>query len=130
MRELDIGRVKATELNEAVAEHFRLPPARRGLAPAVFAGAGGLVREDINFQGLGDLIMRSVGIPDEEWLPGPELGTEPQQVASTSADAASRRPRVALRPSTWLPVGLAALLLAVLVLKALRRPSLEEELAA
>ncbi|HBA83647.1 MAG TPA: hypothetical protein DCZ95_06085 [Verrucomicrobia bacterium] len=63
----DIVTHRAKMRYDELAEDFQMPAEYRRLTPAIFGGAGYLVRDDINFQRLAELIVRSQGIPDEAW---------------------------------------------------------------
>jgi cytochrome c biogenesis protein CcdA len=80
VEELDVAKVAALRRNEALAERFGVPAERRLVAPAVFAGAGALVRDEITFGRLGKLLQESAGVPAEDWYEVPET-----ELASTDA---------------------------------------------
>ena len=62
-----VRKIAAMRRNEALCEKFRVPEKIRGVAPAVFAGAGYLVKQDISVASLGDLLSRSTAVPLEDW---------------------------------------------------------------
>ncbi|MBC2596173.1 hypothetical protein H5P28_18040 [Ruficoccus amylovorans] len=67
----DIHSPEAMRLNEALAARFDLPESQRLLAPAVFTRAGALVRGDITFGSLADLLDNALAAPPADWAPSP-----------------------------------------------------------
>lgn len=63
----NIRKVAAMQLNEALGERFDVPSAVRLVTPAVFGGAGYLIKKEVVFERLGDLIARSATVPLEDW---------------------------------------------------------------
>lgn len=70
--EYDITRTASMLLNETLSEKFGVPPNVRLVAPAVFAGAGYLLKEDITVERLGSLLGRSATVPVAHWLVQPQ----------------------------------------------------------
>ncbi len=68
----NIRKQAAMRLNEALCERFGVPEESRLVAPAIFCGAGYLLKKDIEFDRLCGLIAKSSGIPAGEWLSVPE----------------------------------------------------------
>jgi HEAT repeat protein len=71
VEELEIGSLDARDANGRFCRKFGVPDEYRLLTPAVFAGGGYLIRDDLTFDRLADLIVRSMGIPDEDWYAPP-----------------------------------------------------------
>lgn len=65
----DIHDPAAMRLNESLADRFSLPEDERLLAPAVFTRAGALVRDNISFGSLADLLDTALSSPPGEWYP-------------------------------------------------------------
>ena len=65
----DIHDPAAMRLNEALADRFDLPEEQRLLAPALFTRAGALVRDDISFGSLADLLDTALAAPPGDWYP-------------------------------------------------------------
>ncbi len=63
----DIKKVKSMRLNEAYCEKFNVPAKSRLVAPAIFSGAGYLVKSEVDFDKLGQLVGDSSGIPLSDW---------------------------------------------------------------
>jgi HEAT repeat protein/cytochrome c biogenesis protein CcdA/glutaredoxin len=66
----DIRQIDAMRLNEALCERFHVPDGVRLVTPAIFASTGYLIRNDIAFDRLGDLLTRSSGAGDQ-WMSMP-----------------------------------------------------------
>gem|GEM_PF-307042 len=83
--EYDITKTAALLVNETLSEKFGVPANVRLVAPAVFAGAGYLLKEDITVERLGSLLSRSATVPVANWL------VEPQQdLAAAQVNIAQR----------------------------------------
>lgn len=83
--EYDITKTAALLVNETLSEKFGVPANVRLVAPAVFAGAGYLLKEDITVERLGSLLSRSATVPVANWL------VEPQQdMAAAQVNIAQR----------------------------------------
>lgn len=104
-----IFHVRGRDLNQRYADRFEVPAEWRMLTPTVFAGGGYLVRDDVTFDRLTDLIVRSMGVPDEDWYIASEPG-EAAMPVSADPPAAVQRP-FPLRPILW--IGGALLVLCV-----------------
>ncbi|MFT5125790.1 MAG: hypothetical protein ACI97B_004441, partial [Verrucomicrobiales bacterium] len=63
----DIAAFETVELSERLSNVFNIPGGQRQLTPTLIAGGGTLIRKQINEASLGDLISRSMGIPDSAW---------------------------------------------------------------
>lgn len=63
----NISKVASKQLNEILCERFSVPHNVRLVSPAVFAAAGYLIKQDITFENLGDLISRSSMMADDDW---------------------------------------------------------------
>jgi cytochrome c biogenesis protein CcdA/HEAT repeat protein/thioredoxin-related protein len=63
----DISKIDAMRLNEAYCEKFGIPTRSRLVAPAVFAGKGGLVKNDISKTSLEKLVASSIDTPPGKW---------------------------------------------------------------
>ncbi len=63
----NIRKVDAMRLNEALCERFGVPEGSRLVTPAVFSGSGYLIKKDVTFAGIGDLLARSAVVPLEGW---------------------------------------------------------------
>ncbi len=59
VEEMNIRNPDQARVNEALCERFDVPDKNRLVAPAVFCGAGFLIRTDITFERLGQLLSRS-----------------------------------------------------------------------
>lgn len=82
VEEYDITRQRSILYNEALCERFHVPENTRLIAPAVFSGSGCLVKEDITFDRLGQLLIRSSSLPNENWpvLPDGDLSDADQAI--------------------------------------------------
>lgn len=63
----DISTVTAMRLNETYCDKFDVPGKYRLVAPAVFAGNGYLIKDNISFDKIGQLIADSNEIKDKNW---------------------------------------------------------------
>ena len=87
----EIGKRSAGELNKALCRQFGVPVADVRLTPSVFTGAGYLIRTDITFDRLAELVARSAGIPLSEWYAtGARAPAAVTPAASTPAPAKRR----------------------------------------
>lgn len=59
IEEMDIRNPDHARLNEALCDRFEVPEKSRLVAPAIFCGAGTLVKSDITFERLGRLLSRT-----------------------------------------------------------------------
>lgn len=75
IEEHDIEKSAGKRYNEALCKRFDVPDVRRLVAPAIFATAGALVKEDVTYGRLGELIHRSSTMTDTGWaaVPAEEL---------------------------------------------------------
>ena len=64
----DISTVAAMRLNETYCDKFDVPAKYRLVAPAIFAGNGYLIKDNISFDKLGQMIADSNGIKDKNWF--------------------------------------------------------------
>ncbi len=69
----DLRTIRAMKLNEALCERFGVPDNLRLVSPAVFANGGFLIKKDITFERLADLLARSATMSAEDWLAAPEV---------------------------------------------------------
>lgn len=81
--EYDITKTAALLVNETLSEKFGVPANVRLVAPAVFAGAGYLLKEDITVERLGSLLSRSATVPVANWLVEPQQDLAAAQVNIT-----------------------------------------------
>ncbi len=88
----DMARITAQKLNEALCIRFGVPEKVRLVAPALFCGAGGLVKNDISIDALGELLTQSAYIPLASWYPTPV----DQEEATHGIRARGRRTSAAL----------------------------------
>ena len=93
-----IATVQGMQLNEVLCDRFNVPGKQHSLTPAVFAGAGYLVRDEISFGALGNLIAQSQGIPPAEWYI-----VEEQELEEADKTIAERRSGI----SAWVVVSAA-----------------------
>lgn len=63
----NIRSARAMRLNETLSEQFGVPANLRLVAPAIFTGAGFLIKGDITEERLGYLIATSAEIPEKQW---------------------------------------------------------------
>jgi len=63
----NIRKLAAKQLNEAMSERFGVPENSRLVAPAIFGGAGFLVKRDITLSSLRELVVKSTWVPLAEW---------------------------------------------------------------
>jgi cytochrome c biogenesis protein CcdA/glutaredoxin len=85
IEEHSIRQAESIRLNEALSERFNVPSASRRVAPAVFAGGGYLVKNDIAIDKLGRLISDSAAVPIESWhqLSGEQLAAANASLAQS-----------------------------------------------
>ncbi|MBI2442136.1 MAG: HEAT repeat domain-containing protein [Lentisphaerae bacterium] len=78
----DSRKVSAMRLNETLSEKFGVPENLRLVAPAVFAAGGFLIKKDITFDRLAELLARSAALSGEDWrsLPDAELSAADQTI--------------------------------------------------
>ncbi|HEX8295590.1 MAG TPA: HEAT repeat domain-containing protein, partial [Chthoniobacteraceae bacterium] len=68
IRERDINATESAVLNEALSARFQLRDTLRQVTPAVFTQAGALVKDDLTFPRLGDLLRSAATVPpDPGW---------------------------------------------------------------
>ena len=67
LQTLNVKKVSAMRTNEALSSRFGVPEGKRLVSPAVFAAGGFLVRRDLVFSDLGDLLARSATMDDGGW---------------------------------------------------------------
>jgi cytochrome c biogenesis protein CcdA len=67
----DIKKVASMQYNEALCERFGVPEKDRLITPVVFAGGGYLLKKDITFEGLGELLTRSAMV-STDWSAIPQ----------------------------------------------------------
>jgi len=63
----NMNKLVAKQLNEALSDRFNVPDKVRLVSPAVFTAAGYLIKSDISFSSLGDLLSRSAAMPESDW---------------------------------------------------------------
>ena len=80
----NIRKLRAMQMNEVLCERFGLPANRRLVAPALFAGAGALVKLDATPVALRELLARSESLGDESWA-------KVTEESLTQADSALKR---------------------------------------
>lgn len=66
VEELNIRKPEDARLNEALCERFEVPEAQRLTAPAIFCGAGCLIKGEITFEALGRMLARAEAA-ETEW---------------------------------------------------------------
>ncbi|OGV57478.1 MAG: hypothetical protein A2X45_18125 [Lentisphaerae bacterium GWF2_50_93] len=71
----NIRKQEAMRFNEALCEQFGVAPENRLVSPAIFCGAGYLIKKDIVFERVCGLISRSETVPLGEWyqIPSDDL---------------------------------------------------------
>ena len=100
IRDYGIETADALRLNEAYSEKFKVPDRLRLLAPAVFTGAGALVKDRITAMELRRLLAQPAAA-DSDWLIEPP--TEPQnEVMAASGQRIEQRYRAV---GWWLVIG-------------------------
>jgi cytochrome c biogenesis protein CcdA len=67
VEKLDIKKVAVMRMNEALSDRFNVPSKVRLVTPAIFAGGGFLIKKEISFSRLGELLSRSSVVPLESW---------------------------------------------------------------
>ena len=67
IQKYDIDKVNAMRLNETYCGKFNVPNKYRLVAPALFAGAGYLIKNDITEPDLVRLLADSISIPSDKW---------------------------------------------------------------
>lgn len=67
IQKYDIDKVRAMRLNETYCEKFNVPDKYRLIAPALFAGAGYLVKSDITEAKAVKLLANSISVPLDKW---------------------------------------------------------------
>ena len=72
----NMNKLAAKQLNEVLSDRFNVPDKVRLVSPAVFAAAGYLIKRDISFAALGDLLARSSALPESDWYVVPEEDIE------------------------------------------------------
>ena len=85
VEQLNILKIDAMRLNEALCERFRIPAKKRSVTPAVFTGAGGLVKTEITSARLAELLVTSLDVPRAAWYEMDE-----QQLAEAEAGVDQR----------------------------------------
>ena len=65
----DIASAAARALNRQLCEQFDAPDEFLFATPAIFSGGGYLIRDDVAFDRLVDLVARSMGVPLDAWYP-------------------------------------------------------------
>ncbi len=68
----NIRTVNAMRLNEALCEKFGVMENQRLVTPIVFSSAGFLLKNDITFDQVGNLLARSAQVTSEDWLAASE----------------------------------------------------------
>jgi cytochrome c biogenesis protein CcdA len=81
VKTLDIETIKAMEINEFLCDKYGVSQKVRLIAPAVFAANGCLIKEEIGFASLGQLLSRSAAIDDGEWF---KMEEEDEEIAKES----------------------------------------------
>jgi cytochrome c biogenesis protein CcdA/HEAT repeat protein len=71
VEEHDIEKSAGKRYNEALCRRFDVPDVRRLVAPAIFATAGALVKEEATYGRLGELVHRSSTMTDAGWAEVP-----------------------------------------------------------
>ncbi len=66
VEELNIRKPEDARLNEALCDRFEVPDKYRLTAPAVFCGAGNLIKGEITFERLGRMLSRSEAL-ETDW---------------------------------------------------------------
>lgn len=68
----DLRTASAMQMNEALCDKFGVPDNLRLVSPTVFASAGFLIKKDITFDRLSELLARSAAMSPEDWLSAAE----------------------------------------------------------
>jgi HEAT repeat protein/cytochrome c biogenesis protein CcdA/glutaredoxin len=91
LEERNIDDTREAVLNEALSARFQLKDTLHQVTPAIFTQSGPLVREEITFPRLGDLLRKSSGLtPDPAWAQVASRETvAAQQTIATRYDALS-----------------------------------------
>ncbi len=72
----NIRKQESMRFNEALCERFGVPAERRLVSPAIFCGAGYLIKQDIVFDRLCGIIAKSETVPLSEWYHIPSENLE------------------------------------------------------
>lgn len=67
----NLREVGAMHVNEALCERFHVPAKQRSVGPALFAGGGCLIKNELNFESIKNLLAQSAG-KSEDWRKLPE----------------------------------------------------------
>ena len=80
----NLNKVQAKRLNEALSERFRVPEPLRLIAPAVFGAGGYVIKADVSFARLAELLTRSAASAPRDWysIPSEDLARADTAVTS------------------------------------------------
>ncbi|MFC1461477.1 HEAT repeat domain-containing protein, partial [Verrucomicrobiota bacterium] len=77
----DIAKVDAMRLNEALCEKFDVPEKLRLVTPAVFSGGGYLIKTEISFSRLAEMVAKSAAVPLSDWYDIPQADLQKAEEA-------------------------------------------------